>query len=262
MQALDWAGLAAATFAAALLQAASGFGFAVLAAPLFLVFLAPGKAIPLVIIVTAALSISVLPRLWRAIAPALLARLALGSLLGVPIGLIAFRHADPVLVRVLVGAAILAFAGIFAVLRRRPARGSHIEMRAGLDVIAGAVSGATTALIGMSGPPVVIYLLLGGAAPRVVRATLLAFFSLCYVATIAFLTASIGIPAPTWIAAAALIPFAVVGGFLGKRLGDRLRPGAFAVLAIVLLGGTGLYTLAAALGPALSQGAGHSAAGR
>jgi uncharacterized membrane protein YfcA len=135
-------------------------------------------------------------------------------------------------------------------------------MRAGFDLIAGAVSGTTTALIGMSGPPVVIYLLLAGASPALARSTLLAFFSLSYLATIAVLEASVGIPAPTWIAAAALIPFAVAGGFLGKRLGDRLGPRAFAVLAIALLAGAGLYTLAAALASGPSQGAGHSAAAR
>ncbi|MGH7097514.1 MAG: sulfite exporter TauE/SafE family protein [Stellaceae bacterium] len=262
MQALHWAPLAAASFAAGLVQAASGFGFAVLAAPLFLIVLPPGTAIPLVIILTAALSLSVLPRVRGAVAPGLLARLTLGSLFGVPLGLFAFRHADPLLVRMLVGAAILVFAGVFGVVRRRPARHSMIALWPGFDVIAGAVSGAATALIGMSGPPVVIYLLLAGAAPQMARATLLAFFSLCYVATIAALAASTGIAAPTWIAAALLIPFTVLGGVLGKRLGDRLRPGAFALLAIALLAGTGVYTLATTLASVLSQDTGHSAAER
>jgi uncharacterized membrane protein YfcA len=100
--------LAATTFVAALLQAAGGFGFAVLAAPLFLLFVDPPRAIQLVIIVTTALSTVVLPGLRRAIAPDLLVRLAVGSLAGLPLGLIAFRHTDPVPVRVAVGVIILA----------------------------------------------------------------------------------------------------------------------------------------------------------
>jgi hypothetical protein len=43
--------LAATTFVAALLYAISGFGFAVLAAPLFLLFLDPPRAIQLVIVI-------------------------------------------------------------------------------------------------------------------------------------------------------------------------------------------------------------------
>ena len=70
MSLFDWAALAVVTFGAAVLQAVGGFGFAVVAAPLFLLLVEPVRAIQLVIIVTAALSIVVLPRLWRAIAPA------------------------------------------------------------------------------------------------------------------------------------------------------------------------------------------------
>jgi uncharacterized membrane protein YfcA len=112
--------LAATTFVAALLYAVSGFGFAVVAAPLFLLFLDPARAIQLVIIISTALSIVVVPGLLRAIAPWLLLRLALGSLVGLPLGLVAFRHADPILVRAAAGATIFGFAVLGAVSRRRP----------------------------------------------------------------------------------------------------------------------------------------------
>src|SRR5260370_28847944 len=52
--------LAATTFVAALLYAVTGFGFAVLAAPLFLLFTDPAPAIQLVIIISTVLSIVVL----------------------------------------------------------------------------------------------------------------------------------------------------------------------------------------------------------
>ena len=52
--------LAATTFCSAVLYAISGFGFAVLAAPLFLLFLDPARAIQLVIIISTVLSIVVL----------------------------------------------------------------------------------------------------------------------------------------------------------------------------------------------------------
>jgi uncharacterized protein len=118
----EWAGLAVTAFVAALLYAVSGFGFAVLATPLFLLFVEPARAIQLVIILSTALSIVVVPGLWRAVAPGLLLRLALGSLAGLPFGLIAFRHADAVLVRGAVGATILVFAAVMAASRRRGGR--------------------------------------------------------------------------------------------------------------------------------------------
>ena len=43
MTLFGWAGLAGTTFAAALLQAVSGFGFAVLAVPLYLLLVDPAR---------------------------------------------------------------------------------------------------------------------------------------------------------------------------------------------------------------------------
>jgi uncharacterized membrane protein YfcA len=244
--------LAATTIVAALIYAISGFGFAVLAAPLFLLFLDPARAIQLVIIISTALSIVVVPGLLRAIAPWLLLRLALGNLVGLPLGLVAFRHADPILVRAAAGATIFAFAVLLAVSRRRsgqPGERKHwtaFAMSPGRDLAAGAVSGIANAVVGMAGPPVLIYLLLAGAEARTVRATLLAFFALSYGVTLVSHAATIGISAPTWLAAGILIPFAFLGGLAGRPIGDRLGAKAFAVVAIALLAVAGAYTLGAA----------------
>jgi uncharacterized membrane protein YfcA len=244
--------LAATTFGSALLYAISGFGFAVLAAPLFLLFLDPARAIQLVIIISTVLSIVVLRGMLPAIAPWLLLRLALGGLVGLPLGLVAFHYADPTLVRAVAGAMIFGFAILMAVSRRRsgqPGQGRHwtaFAMSPGLDLAAGAVSGIASALVGQPGPPVLIYLLLAGAAARTVRATLLAFFALSYAVTLASHAATIGIPASTWLAAGILIPFAFLGGLAGRPIGDRLGAEAFALLAIALLAVAGAYTLGAA----------------
>jgi len=213
----------------------------------FLLFANSAQAIQLVIILSTALSLVVIPGLWRSIAPALLLRLAFGSIAGLPVGLFAFRHADPIMVRGLAGTIILVFAALMAVLRRRLGRPwAPLAMSRGRDVVAGAISGIATALVGMAGPPVLIYLLLGGASPPTVRATLLTFFSLSYAATLAAHAATIGVPGSTWLGAAILIPFAVIGGLAGRPLGDRIGADGFAILAISLLAAAGLYTVIAA----------------
>jgi uncharacterized protein len=244
--------LAATTFGSALLYAISGFGFAVLTAPLFLLFLDPARAIQLVIIISTVLSIVVLRGLLPAIAPWLLFRLALGGLVGLPLGLVAFRYADPTLVRAAAGVMIFGFAMLMAISRRRSGQDGHgkhwtaFAMSPRLDLAAGAVSGIASALVGQPGPPVLIYLLLAGAEARTVRATLLAFFALTYGVTLASHAATIGIPASTWLAAGILLPFAFFGGLAGRPIGDRLGAEAFAVLAIALLAVAGAYTLGAA----------------
>jgi uncharacterized protein len=249
VSALAWAGLAATTFGAALLQAAGGFGFAVVATPLYLLFVTPARAVHLVIIIATALSVAVVPGLRREVEPGLLLRLLVGSVAGLPLGLLAFRYSDPTAVRFVAGTTVLGFAVLLALLRRHRGRPlAPLAMRRHRDLAAGAVSGVAAALVGMAGPPVLIYLLLAGAASQVIRATLLAFFALVYAVTLAAHAATIGVPAQSWLTAGILLPFAFVGGLVGRRLGDRLGAGAFAVLAIGLLTVAGLFAIAAAAG--------------
>src|SRR6266478_3314655 len=183
---LDWAGLAAMATGAALLYTLRGFGFAVLSTPALLLFVDPPQAIQLVIIVSTALSITALPGLWRAIAPALLLRLTLGSIAGLPLGLIVLRDADPVVVRRLIGATILTLTAVICWVRLRgPDRHTALlDMRPGRDLAVGVISGTATALVGMAGPPVLIYLLLARAPAPTVRATLLSFFGIVYAAAL------------------------------------------------------------------------------
>jgi uncharacterized membrane protein YfcA len=241
---LHWAGLAATSFAAALLYAVSGFGFAVVAAPLYLLSVDPARAIQLVILISTALSVTVVSNLRHAIAWTLLLRLTVGSLIGLPIGLAAFGHADPLLVRLGIGITILSFAVLMALAQgRRGREWSLLAMSPGRDLTAGIASGIATALVGMAGPPVLIYLLLTGAGAMTVRATLLAFFALVYGATLVSHVTTIGIPGPTWLVAGSLVPIAFLGAFLGRPIGDRLGTKAFTVLATVLLAAAGLYTI-------------------
>src|SRR5947208_3329275 len=209
--------------------------------------LVPAQAVQIAIILSTALSFAVVSGLRRTIAPALLLRLGVGSLAGLPFGLFSFRYADRLLVRVGAGATILAFAVMMAGFRFRGSRGwaPFARTQTG-DLAAGAVAGVATALVGMAGPPVLIYLLLAGTAAPTVRATLLAFFALSYGATVASHAATIGIPGPTWVAAGILAPFALFGGLVGRPIGDRLGSDNFAILAIALLTAAGLYTVAAA----------------
>ena len=103
--------------------------------------------------------------------------------------------------RAAVGAVIVAFAAMLAENRLR-GRHAVIALRPAGDLAAGAVAGAATALVGMSGPPVLIYLMLAGAPAPTVRATLLSFFALIYAATVAANALFFGMPGGVWIAAA------------------------------------------------------------
>lgn len=245
-----WAGMAATCFVAALLQATNGFGFAVLAVPFFLILAPPNEAIRIILVLSLAMSAIVVPGVRKSIEPRLLTRLTIGSFLGLPLGLLAFTYANPLAVRAVAGALVAIFALVLAEARwagRRPV----LTLSPIADLVAGLVAGFATALVGISGPPALIYLMLAGARPQLVRATLLSFFFFIYAATVAAETIFVGMPTHVWIAAAGLVPFAWIGGIVGLRVGDRLDPVRAAVLAIGVLAASGLYTLAAAAHAAL-----------
>jgi uncharacterized membrane protein YfcA len=114
------------------------------------------------------------------------------------------------------------------------------------DLAAGTLAGAANALVAMSGPLVLIYLMLAGAPIRTVRATLVAFFALIYAATLAADVVFLGVSGSDWLIAASLLPPIGAGILIGLGIGNRLGATAAGILAIVVLGGAGLYTLAAA----------------
>jgi uncharacterized membrane protein YfcA len=245
MTLLVWAGLAATSFAAALLLATNGFGFAVIAVPFFLLFLPADRAIQLVIILSLAVSLMMIPRLRDAIDPPLLLRLTVGSIIGLPIGLLAFGYCDPLIVRLAAGALIALFAAMLGWNRYRR-RATRVAMRSSFDLGAGAIAGVATGLVGMPGPPVMIYLMLAAAPMRAVRATLVAFFALVYAATLLSDVIFLGVPAADWETAATLLPLMWVGGIVGLRVAERLNETAAVILSILVLAVAGLYTLAAA----------------
>jgi uncharacterized membrane protein YfcA len=245
-----WLGMAATSFVAAMLLTTNGFGFAVLAAPFYLLFAPPAQAIQVTIILALAISLCVLPSLHRRIERPLLLRLAVGSLVGLPLGLAAFAYAEPVTIRATAGAVIAAFAAAqgYNHHNRRP---PSLAMHPVGDLVAGAVAGAATGLVGMPGPPVVIYLILVGAPAQMSRSTQIAFFALIFSATLAADVVVHGVPRSDWAIAGSLMPLTAFGAWVGARIGNRLDENASAILAIAVLGAAGLYTLAAALRAAL-----------
>lgn len=80
----------------------------------------------------------------------MLLRLLVGSLVGLPFGLIAFTYAEPLVVRAVAGAVITAFAAAQAYnhYHQRP---PSLVMHPIGDLVAGAAAGAATGLVGMPG---------------------------------------------------------------------------------------------------------------
>lgn len=246
--------LGAITFVAAIIQSATGFGFALLAVSPFLIVLDSGVAFQLVIVICLVISLVILPVLgWRA-PKSLLVSLALGCAAGFPIGIAAHSLMDLDTLKAVVGAIVIIVAAQTAwqlrVIRRaiesdhERAAGRGGEAGGGAAFGVGVVSGALTSALAMPGPAVMLYLSRTAMGKDAIRATILTFFIFAYGGALALQAALVGIETDTWTTAAALVPPALAGVAAGHALARRITQAAFRWTILVILLCNGLFILA------------------
>ncbi|WP_135468971.1 sulfite exporter TauE/SafE family protein [Crenalkalicoccus roseus] len=192
---LAW--LLAGALAGGLARGFSGFGAALIFVPLASVALGPQRAAPLMLLLEAFAIAALTPGAWRLADRRAVGWLALGALLGTPLGAAVLVLADPRALRWGVAAVILGLLALVASgwrFRGRPA--------APLTVGVGMAGGVLGGVAMVSGPPVIAYLLGQEGPARQVRASF------------ALYLAAGGIFAGIAYAAAGLLDAALLGPFL------------------------------------------------
>ena len=246
----DFVALAAVTLLGSLVQAAFGFGFAILAAPLFLVVMDSAGAVPTLAVLNLAVSVAVAAYTWRQAPRQLLLRLCAGSLVGFPIGLALFRIADVAQLKVATGTVIMAFALWLFVrelgVRPRSKEGARVETSIGWALSMGALSGAMGAALAMPGPVAMLYLAAVRLSKDQSRALSLAFFSFVYGAVCLLHALNASLSAQHVALAAKLMLAVLLGAAAGHRLARHISEDRFRVLILAILFVAGLYAVASA----------------
>lgn len=230
------------------MQAAFGFGFAILAAPLFLVVMESTGAIPVLAVLNLAVSALVAARIWGKAPAKLLALLCAASVAGFPVGLALFRGADVSDLKVATGIVIMAFA-LLLLARER----GHADLNAsGMDrnrafvpvtLLAGALSGIMGAALAMPGPVAMLYLSAARLPKEQSRALALAFFTFIY-AVVCLLHAWDGALSAARMALSAKLLLAVfAGGIAGHWLARRVSEARYRQLVLMILFVAGLYAV-------------------
>ena len=187
----------------AIAQALTGFGFSLVSAPFLVAAYDAPHGVQLNVAISILVNIALLSRStqhvqWRTVGqllvPAAIATVAVGLLV---------QDDDGGALTVLAGA--LCLLGVLAVARNRPVR--RLDGATGRATI-GALSGAMNVAAGIGGPPVVLFGLNAGWAPKAGRSTLQAFFLGINVVALA----TLGLPDR-------LPPLVAVGMVLGLGIG-------------------------------------------
>ncbi len=230
----------------ALLQAITGFGFAIMATPFLLMVMESRDCIQISIILSFFMSITMLPQVYKDVEKALFKRLVIGSIIGAPIGLWLFVSMPVQTVKLVVGVTVMIVA-LGALLRSKPgtavAGGKKKTMDIYVETGTGVASGALTTSIGMPGVPLALYFSRGHIIKEYVRGTTLVFFVLVYTISI-LLQASAGELQWTTIKSSLmLIPATIVGTFVGSKLFNKINQRKFQLLVNAILLYTGLHML-------------------
>ena len=234
-----------AVFAGALARSTFGFGDAVVSMPL-LALLPLGLHTGASLVGLAGLTVAALSLLNRSreIEWAGLARLAAGTVAGIPLGIALLRYLPAQAVTAALGG-VLVLYGCYGLL---PA---ILRLQAGLAWAypAGLAAGALGSAYNFSGMPVVVYGTLRGWRPAAFRGTLQAYFLMSGTLVVASQAAGgIWTPAVPWLFAACLPAIALAtwcGHLLHRRIpAERFRGSVYLLVlflgAILLARATGL----------------------
>ncbi|MEM7414155.1 MAG: sulfite exporter TauE/SafE family protein [Gemmatimonadota bacterium] len=241
---------------AGVVQGAAGFGFGLVALPATMAITGSVGSVPMVMLLSATVCSGLAWRAREDVGWRTLRVLLTGSVVGFPIGLALFQWADLRTLQLSVGATVLLVATRLALQLRRlsgdtpagdesdPAAESETSLAGGIGV--GALGGLLASSIALPGPPIVLYLTALATPKSRARATTLAFFVFALWGSLALQAGMIGVAPTVWRTGALLIPVALVGGWLGEQLCERLAERSFRVFTLVLIGITGVVALVTA----------------
>jgi uncharacterized protein len=177
-----------AALAGGVVQSATGFGFALIAAPGLTAVLGPRVAVSTLTVIGALVNVLTLgsERRTTAILRRRTALLVVASIPGAAVGALLLAHLPVPLLRAIVAAITIAAVAIFWLARNATVAHAGWPRTAWV----GALAGTMGAVAGINGPPVVAHLRRLGASAAQARDTLAAFFLASGAMTFAALVAT------------------------------------------------------------------------
>ncbi len=231
--------LGLAVFGAAMLQAATGIGYGVIAGPIFLVVLNGTEAIQISAVHNLAIALVLVPGLRQGVQKPVLGWLTVGSIAGIAVGL-GLQSAMSVVALKLIAAAMVTFVAFTLVADMRRARGhAPVSPPAVPEIISvGTVAGIMGGMLAMPGPLAATWMSIRAFDKAAVRATILAFFVFAYGANVLTYALVSGFAGTTLKLAAWLAPALALGVAAGAGVSGRLSEALFRKVLLGVLTAT------------------------
>ena len=230
-----WLVVHVAVFVAALVQAATGLGFGLLAGPVLMLALDDIAAIQTTIVLCLMIALILAPPLVGRAERGMLGRLLIGTVAGLPVGIMIYLAVDLGTLELLAGAVVLAMGlSVLAVARSaaRPSRGRPARY---LDIAVGGLSGIMTACLAMPGPAPGGWMAARAYDKTVIRSTMLTLFVPAYGLALLLQVSVATVTLDTWSTTATLAPATLVGLLCGRMLASRIDEKVFKLCISLLL---------------------------
>lgn len=235
------AGVAAVLAVAALAQAATGFGFSLLAVPLVGLLAGPVEAVVGTTVLAAVINLFAVVKDRAEVRQRTAGTVLVAGLAGLPFGLVLLALLSERTLTILIALCVLAGAAAIW-------RGLRITAGGPAVAVAGFVSGVLTTSTGINGPPMAAAFSAMGLPPRQFRATLAAVFVVVGPAGIAGFVIAGQVTTGALTIAAIGLPAIAAGWWAGDRLFAHLTdPARFRTVVLWGLAAASLITLARAV---------------
>jgi uncharacterized membrane protein YfcA len=238
--AFEWrlAVAAVVTAVAGVMRGFAGFGTALTLAPVYSVLWGPAVGVPTMLLMEALIGSQLLFGAWQHVNRRVAFPMAGAACLTVPFGAWVLFVADPEVLTRAMGGLVILFAAVLASGWRY-----HGSRPLPLTMAVGATAGIMKGSTGMSGPPVILYMLAGSEEAREHRANLILFFAvLGLVALLPPFLAGL-FTATVLIKVALLVPVLLAFVRVGAGLFGRVGQASFRAVAYGILFAVGLIAL-------------------
>jgi uncharacterized membrane protein YfcA len=232
---LSWVLAFCAVIFGAFIRGVSGFGLALMLAPILLIILNSKSVVVINLILAVLSNIIVLPWGFRNVYIKGITPMALSSLLGIPLGLWIITIIAPSTLKLLVGGVTIFFAiplafGLNRVFTREAAACS----------VSGFFSGLLGTATSLGGPPVVLLMHNQNWRKEVIHSSLAAFFLFSASCSLIALSATGFMDMRTFIFAISLLPALLAGIAAGMVAFRRINQRVFRVISLAIVVGTGI----------------------